>query len=44
MNNVINNNIMLETIAKKFHKMNDIYYDSIKHCLRCIDYVINLFV
>jgi len=44
MNNVINNDIMLETIAKKFHEINDIYYNSIKYCLRCIDHVINLFV
>jgi len=44
MNNAINNDIMLEAIAKEFHKMNDVYYDSIKHYLRCIDHVINLFV
>jgi len=44
MNNVINNDTMLKIIAKKFHKMNNVYYDSIKHCLRCIGYVINLFV
>jgi len=33
---------MLETITKKFEEINDVYYNSIKHCLRCIDYIINL--
>jgi len=44
MNNAINNDTMLEAIAKKFHEMNNVYYDSIKHRLRYIDYVINLFI
>jgi len=44
MNNAINNDTMLEAIAKKFHEIDNVYYDSIKHRLRCIDYVINLFV
>lgn len=44
INNVINNDIMLKIIAKKFHEMNDVYYDSIEHRLRCIDHIINLFI
>jgi len=44
INNVINNNTMLKTIAKKFQETNNVYYNSIKHCLCCINYVINLFV
>jgi len=44
MNNVTNNDAMLEAIAKKFHEINDVYYDPIEHCLRYIDHVINLFV
>jgi len=44
LNNVINNDTMLEIIAKKFYKIDSVYYDSIKYCLLYIDYVINLFV
>lgn len=33
---------MLKIIAKKFKEINDVYYNSIKYCFRCIDYIINL--
>jgi len=42
INNTINNNTMLKIIAKKFKEINDVYYNSIKYCFRCIDYIINL--
>lgn len=44
MNNVTNNDIMIKIIARNFYKINDVRYDLIKHCLRYINHIINLFV
>lgn len=44
MNNVTNNDIMIKIIARNFYKINDVRYDLIKHRLRYINHIINLFV
>ncbi len=44
IDNATNNNNILETIATNFQKIDNVYYNLIEHCLRYIDYIINLFV
>jgi hypothetical protein len=44
MDNATNNDTMLEAIAANFQEMDGVHYNPIEHCLRCIDYVINLSV
>jgi len=42
INNIINNNTILKTIAKKFCKIDNIYYNLIKYYFCYINYIINL--
>ena len=43
INNVNNNDTMIKIISKNLYDIDDVYYDLVKHRLRYINYIINLF-